>query len=531
MAYKVLEPEVSGKTGYKVIEPEITTEVESTYGEDKPSLVENLLPATMQTWESADGLPAKIAAGAASGMTLLGDVLGIPARGLATLRGEKMVDPSAAFLRPEMEKLKDLLPESREPKPAPEGYRREIPNIPLQNIGRGAIELGGQIISDPLTWLGSLAKQGTKLAKKTAPKIFSATTGIDEDILRGASKTSKKNLVKYAGKEGQIGSDIAEMVNKFHENVPFEAAVTKVLEQAPPIDISPTIQKVADYRAKVATTLWGHPAGSSMLKSVDDLYGYLVTQRDMYGGEIPALEANKIRKWLDKQITSWGAAPSATPIDDRAYKMARSALANDITEQAGGEYAGLMNTYATAVKSAKNVQKAVGGEGLAQGRRQELFTKRAGEKMMGPESIALSDAEMMLNNPELRSRLKSIASGQPVEDFYFDEMGMGNIPGDYLTDQARMAAIARKLGMKEGSTGIPLMSKTQGIRSLILPILASGGAIPLGGWSWPAAAFSSPKVAVGIQDLIEMANKASGFAPPASTYVPAQAARAFMDEE
>lgn len=540
MAFLPDEPEVTG--GFTPDE-DIVTEVPSTYtGKKKASVLESILPGTMQNWKAAESPGAYGAAAVATPMTLLGDILGIPARGLATARGESMGDPSAAILRPEMEGLKKgLFPAKEGVRPTgktvklPDG--REIPLVEGlmpdireqgKSLGRGAIEIGGQMASDPLTILTSLVA-AAKGIPKVLPKVLAATTGLEEDVIKQAAKTPKTSLVKYAGKEESIGKAANEMAQNFHQNVPFEAAVTKVLEKAPPIDISPTIQKVANYRSEVSATMAGHPAGEQMLKSIDNLFNYLVQQRDMYGGEVPALEAHKVRKWLDNQISSWGAAPSMTPIDDRAYKMARSSLASEISDQAGSEFAGLMSTYSDAVQSAKNIQKATGTPAtgkITQGRKQQLFGQRAG--VSGPEKEALFEAESLLRSPELRARLGSIATGAPAEDLF--DISAASKP--MLVDEARLAALARKLGMAEGSEGIPVMSKTQGIRSLILPILAAGGALPSGGMSLPAAALASPKVAVGLQQLADMIPPATRWTGPVMPYsVLSDISRAGMEKE
>ena len=136
------------------------------------------------------------------------------------------------------------------------------------------------------------------------------------------------------------------------------------------------------------------------------------------------------------------------------------------------------------------------------------------------EAQSLAELEGAIDSPELAWYLKNWERGMKDMKPMPEKFGPYDltVPKGTLTQQARDAAVARALGMKEGSTGIPLLSKKQGIRSLILPLLAAGGAPITGGASIPLAALSSPKVAVNTQEMIDMLMNLAGSGIDVSQY-------------
>lgn len=101
------------------------------------------------------------------------DIVTLPSRALAKTSGQRMSDPESYFLKPLVESAK------------PEGDSK------LAGVGRGSVELLGQVLSDPLSFVGP-----TKAAQFAEP-IVSKIPAVGRRIVE-ASKQSRDILPKLA---------------------------------------------------------------------------------------------------------------------------------------------------------------------------------------------------------------------------------------------------------------------------------------------------------------------------------------------
>jgi len=387
MAWKPpgLKPAVSDTSGWKPpnLEPveEVTsTEVPSTYTGKKPAgVLENLFPSTVQTWREAEAPLAKGAAALATPMTLLGDVLGIPARGVATLRGEKMADPSAAVFRPEIEATKEfarkVFPESRI-----ENYEGLGP-VYSGGVPEGEIEIAGQMASDPINWLTGLtkaAKPATTAARKAMAWGQEGLTGVPQKAMLkggevgvGALKESLKESIPRA-------KDFLTKMHKFNAYTPEATMVDDMAKSGAikPIKPDKLFNVMGQHAVESAV-----PQLDVVKKSIDEIQSRM-TAKMLPDGTIPGAEYLKIRRDLDKAI-NWN-APDAGLLGE-AYKDLRGVMKDDLIQASPKEYKKIMESWSDKLDALEDVTHLLHGD-------QEQALVRLYQKATLPANQPMYDA-------------------------------------------------------------------------------------------------------------------------------------------
>lgn len=205
------------------------------------------------------------------------DILGAPSRAVSTLRGMEMSDPNAYLLRPEVERMK--IPES-EMQPMRDEYAARRAET-MGSMGKSipdwyggvdpavsntALEMVGQVASDPLTFAGTLTKTlsyiprlftgaGNVAAKanKFGGLVAGKGTGAGEDALRYAgSPYGRARMERWFGRESEIGADVLNRLDDAPNQIPEAAQKNAILEQMPDMSVAPTIAAGEGRLAKFA---------------------------------------------------------------------------------------------------------------------------------------------------------------------------------------------------------------------------------------------------------------------------------------
>lgn len=376
--------------------------------------------------------------------------LGTPVRMLGKLRtspetGEKFKasDPESALFRPEMEKLKSKIPGE---------------GIPSK-IGRGAIEIGGSMASDPtlpLSFMGKLAgKAGKQIAKKVveapnklAGQIAQELSGVSEEALRmSGKKAGSKVLQKAAGTQKKIGDKILSSLDDYEAFLPDRIQISEALDNMPNISTKKTIKVLSESIDPKAIGK-GKSANEKILGMIDDI-------EKQYGKKLNSKAFFSLRKKIDNEIgDSWGKESSAY-ID--ALKKARHQMKEMMVtagEKSGNpEYAEAMTSLAHKMDVIDKLKGYIGKSQKVRGKRVESFVSNLFGK----------------NKTEAQELVKDL----------------GDVFGQDFLEQSKLARLAGELG--EGGKAAFLPRQTTG-RSLLSvgPQIALGSPLLASKYTLPA---------------------------------------------
>lgn len=255
------------------------------------------------------------------------EAIGTPVRLLGKLRGYEAKDPESALFRPEMEKLKSMVPESKP------GFGGPLSN---EMLAKGGIELLGSVASDPL-FLGSVGKKAIekpaqKVLKGTAKKIEAGLLKPKEAVLRKApiddltenvlkertlstgkkltaagslKATTKKIKTIFDDLEKQIDNTIDDAIAK-NPNTKIDmdnimSRVQKRINQSGQPGTGDDLFFGMEEQAQKALEGWG----KSISQAAPE---YAQT------GKLTLKEAQKIKRLLNKKGFKKGAAPSSETV-------------------------------------------------------------------------------------------------------------------------------------------------------------------------------------------------------------------------
>jgi hypothetical protein len=177
------------------------------------------------------------------------DVLNMPTRLVATLRGQDMADPNSYFFKKETEAAKakaqaglDANPELKNYVP-PGGFGGMPMMIPTPAMAPGLTETGGQMASDPTLALGSVAKLAGNAVRKgwgavlgAIPRLKSYTSGlaqINAPLLEKAATTEGLTKIQAGAKMSpeDLAQQIAGDAGKLNAQREELAANSKLTQQ------------------------------------------------------------------------------------------------------------------------------------------------------------------------------------------------------------------------------------------------------------------------------------------------------------
>lgn len=450
--------------------------------ETKPSLSATLESALFPSARTIEGKGVGKSA-ARVGLGVL-DVLGTPSRAVAKTRGMEMSDPDAYLLKPEVEKLKvDTTGEGernstyqKQRMAAMEKSGTAIPDFSWQaqpSAINANIELLGRTISDPLFWVSPLLKVlklGGKGGNAAVGGLAEEASGVPQEALRAwGTKPGREAIQANAGKEAQIGRDLAQRVDNFDEFIPEKAIVDEALENMPPVKLDKTIRALKDSKVpatfqnappprieitpeyiedlgkgmfkstkqpiytkvhpeEIKVTPTGEarqlsviPTGDAANKKIDDLIDRLiaVSGEDPHTGAlqpVPAKQLRGIRAAYDVEAEAAFNKDYRAPLENALIK-ARGQMAEGLREsaQASGrpEFVDAMAEYSRKLQLADELKKFLGGDPVTRKHRAEGFVKNLLNEGKTTQQQLLRDLEDVFGG-DFMSRVQSAKWGKQL---------------------------------------------------------------------------------------------------------------------
>lgn len=437
---------------------------------------QSLFPSISHTGEAGKALPLGQAVKDTFKSGL--DLLSFPVRAGGALRGQDIKDQSSAFFRPEMEKAKGAIDRTPEPpqietdntgKPPmfnPMGsFALQSGDKGYKDVLKGAVELGGNIASDPTVILGVAGKAigsglkaiGTK-GNQMLGRLAQELSGVSEEALRkvgtGFGKGAKE-LKSAVSTQKEIGERLLDALDNFDQYLPEKQIVDEALQNMPAVNVKNTLQTLE--KAKSTGMLSGT---KKINEEINGLIQDIVAVADDQGN-MPASQFVELRREIDKVIgDSFGKSTNDYIL---AAKKARYQMAQDLVDAAkqsgNDQYVEAMQSMANKLKLADEIKGYVGKSAQIRDRKIEQFIST----LYG----------------------KNKSDRQRVVD------GLGKIFGEDFLQESKLASLAAELG-ETGTAG--LLPRQFTGRSVLGPALA-GGSISAG--LGPAAlvplALSSPR--------------------------------------
>lgn len=311
-------------------------------------------------------------------LPMLTDVLGVPSRMLATLRGQKMTDDSY-LLKPNVEAAQ------ANPPRAYSGPFSPPPNY------AGTSEIAGRIASDPLTALPGLAagakaalkservmapvQKAANLPNKYAAKAAQELSSVSSEALSMAStKEGRKLLQANAGKEYEIGQRLVNMMDDAATYNPNKVKIDHAVKNMGEVDLMPVVKALQDAKVKRPSgKLWGFEKQANAMIQ-DDINAILGTNGST---KFSAAEALDLRRGFDKGIDFGPEGKRAQGIVDAAKKKARLQMKTVLEEKAKAtghpEYIEAMADYHKQLDARDRLEAFLGANKEAQQDRAESF--------------------------------------------------------------------------------------------------------------------------------------------------------------
>ena len=406
------------------------------------------------------------------------DLLSFPVRAGGALRGQDIKDQSSAFFRPEMEKAKGAIDRMPEPpqietnntgKPPmfnPMGsFALQSGDKGYKDVLKGAVELGGNIASDPTVILGVAGKAigsglkaiGTK-GNQMLGRLAQELSGVSEEALRkvgtGFGKGAKE-LKAAAGTQKQIGEKLLDALDNFDQYLPEKQIIDDAVKNMPPVNVTNTLKTLED--AKTTGMLSGTKKINEEIEQLVNEISGLANQ----DGTIPAEMFIELRREIDDIIgDQFGKSTNKYIL---AAKKARYQMAQDLVDAAkssgNDEYVTAMKSFSDKLKLVDDLKGYVGKSAQVRDRRIEQFIST----LFG----------------------KNKSDRQRVVD------GLGKIFGEDFLQESKLASLAAELG-ETGTAG--LLPRQFTGRSVLGPALAGGSfSAGLGPAALVPLALSSPR--------------------------------------
>lgn len=300
---------------------------------ESPQWMKNVFPSV-----SHEGtLGQKVPWGQAAKETLLSgiDLYTFPIRAAGTLRtnpetGEKfdIKDPASAILRPEMEKAKKAIGNM----PAPPVYTQMQPGLDPMGLAsvteypdyrevlQGAVELGGNILSDPAFIFGGAAKLAKKPLQKLGVNIEASVIGKGNKSILKKNNLTPKQAAETALKNKVGGSlpKTIEKINSVFDDV--ETQIDNVIELAQIKNPNQTIN-VDDALLRVLQRIDSNdPMFFGQTEEAKKAFDSWLKEFSNYKftGEQPLAKAQEIKRLVGKKGFKKGSAPT---IDTQAKEQ------------------------------------------------------------------------------------------------------------------------------------------------------------------------------------------------------------------
>jgi hypothetical protein len=331
---------------------------------------QSLFPSISHTGEAGKALPF----GQAVKDTFKGglDLLAFPIRALGTLRGNDIKDSKSALLRPEMEKAKGAIDRMPEPPQIETNNTGKPPmfnpmgSFALQqgdkgykDVLKGAVELGGNIASDPLFMAGGVRKLAAKPLQKAGKAIEAGVIGKGNmSLLKKEGLTANKaaeNALKH-GVGGSLGGHLEKIRETFDA---VESSIDDVISKAQSanpnaaVNVDDAVNRVMDIviNNKDPKKFFGKTdeAVNAIQFFEDELKKYKFT------GNQPIAEANQIKRIIGSKGFKSGMPSADTDAKELIADLLDLELKADI-EKVVPEIKDLNNVYKELIPVQKMVR-------------------------------------------------------------------------------------------------------------------------------------------------------------------------------
>lgn len=261
------------------------------------------------------------------------DVLSLPSRAIASMRGQAIEDPNAFVFKPEVEKYQTQIDES-------------LPDWAPKGVAKFGVEMLGRGISDPLSAVSPAARAGAKAVEGAGRAI----KGMGPDILRRAVKPSRPSMrawnppdfeiplrerlvTKFGGLE-KAGQNIqsavegaAEAKDAFLRTANIRLTGSGAINEAR----KGVVAKVGRGSGLSATEVKSLP--QYMEEAFETAKSYPSFKGGKNGWSLSGNDAVEFRKWMDKQTTF----DKAKELPARAsfYRELRKSFENQIDNRMG----------------------------------------------------------------------------------------------------------------------------------------------------------------------------------------------------
>jgi hypothetical protein len=435
------------------------------------------------------------------------DLLGAPTRAIGSLRGLDMSNPQSALLRPEMDALSAKIDK------IPDQKRNNIsetyvdPNLgefaPFDPSGtkkllKGAVEIGGNILSDPTIIGGAVKKaisKGAGLLNKLAGKVSQELSGVTEESLRmyGTGLGNDAKAIRAAsGTQMKIANDMLDAIDDFDNYIPEKTIIDESLKNMPPIKTDNLIATLDNSINDMPITEGAQAANAKIEKLKEGI------EKIFPDGVIPADKYRRLRIQFDNEIKAAFDKDYKDYIET-AITKARTTMKDDLINAAVGtgnqDYVSAMKSYSDKLDVVDRLKGYVGKNSETRSRRVESFISNLfGKNSENKQQVVKELGELFGQDFLEESKLARIAS----------DLGDGGVPSLMPRQTTGRSTLGGVAGAGQIGTGIATGN----------PALVASGASTL--------ALSSPRASAAILETMDRVGQFGSAADKLVSKVPIQ---------